>query len=157
MLRCLNFWSAIKHILWVGATFIHKLLIIQSDFYLPWCFDLYQRPSSEEACSVLLVPATVVMWRGKKSVVCVAALIPVHSMPSLLLDVYHFLDPSGAPVRLPVQDCWCPTTHQKNGTAFYEPGWGQLHTEPHIRLISCHVTSPPWQEPTEELNKLLLM
>ena len=115
MLRCLNFWSAIKHILWVGATFIHKLLIIQSDFYLPWCFDLYQRPSSEEACSVLLVPATVVMWRGKKSVVCVAALIPVHSMPSLLLDVYHFLDPSGAPVRLPVQDCWCPTTHQKNG------------------------------------------
>ena len=55
----------------------------QSDFIYLWCFDLYQRPSSEEACSVLLpVLAKVVMWRGKKSVVhvtqCVAALVPVH-------------------------------------------------------------------------------
>jgi len=31
----------------------------------------------------------------------------------------------------------------------------EQHAEPHIRPISCHVTSLPWQEP-EELNKLLL-
>jgi len=47
-------------------------------------FDLYQRPSLEEACSVLLpVLGTVVMQRGKKSVIyvaqCVAALVPVHA------------------------------------------------------------------------------
>ena len=40
----------------------------------------------------------------------------------------------------------------KGGTAFNEPGWGQLHIEPYIRPISCHVTSLPWQEPDEELN-----
>jgi len=34
---------------------------------------------------------------------------------------------------------------------------GQLHTEPYIRPISCHVTSLSWQEPEEELNKLLLI
>jgi len=35
--------------------------------FLTWRFDLYQRPSTEEACSTLLpVLATVVMWRGKK-------------------------------------------------------------------------------------------
>ena len=74
--------------------------------------------SSEEACSVLLpVLATVVMWRGKKSVVCVAqcvaALIPVHWTPSFLSDMYH-LDPPGAPVRFPVRDCWCrPVDHIK--------------------------------------------
>jgi len=38
-----------------------------------------------------------------------------------------------------------------------ELGRGQLHTEPHVRPISCHVTSLSWQEPEEELNKLLLM
>jgi len=37
-----------------------------------------------------------------------------------------------------------------------EPGQGQLHAEPHIRPISCHVASLSWQE-AEELNKLLLM
>jgi len=40
-----------------------------------------------------------------------------------------------------------------------EPGRGQLHAEPHVRPISCHVTSLSWQEPEEELkllNKLLL-
>ena len=37
-----------------------------------------------------------------------------------------------------------------------EPGRGQLHAKPHVRPISCHVTSLSWQEP-EELNKLLLI
>jgi len=38
-----------------------------------------------------------------------------------------------------------------------EPGRGQLHAEPHVRPISCQVASLSWQEPEEELNKLLLM
>ena len=42
-------------------------------------------------------------------------------------------------------------------TAVVEPGRGQLHAEPHVRPISCHVTSLSWQEPEEELKKLLLM
>jgi len=41
--------------------------------------------------------------------------------------------------------------------AILEPGRGDLHTEPHVRPISCHVESLSWQEPEEELNKLLLM
>jgi len=47
-------------------------------------------------------------------------------------------------------------SHPEGGTAFYEPGRGQLHTEPQTRLISCHVASLPWQELEEELNTLLL-
>ena len=38
-----------------------------------------------------------------------------------------------------------------------EPGRGQLHADPHVRLISCHIASLSWQEPEQELNKLLLM
>jgi len=45
------------------------------------------------------------------------------------------------------------SVHRKGGTAYRELGWGQLYTEPHARPISCHVTSLPWQEPEEELNK----
>jgi len=74
-------------------------------------FTLTFPPLSEEACSVLLpVLHTVVMWRGKKSVVCVAqgvaALILVHQTSSLFWDIYRLLDPPGAPVGFPVQDCW---------------------------------------------------
>jgi len=47
-------------------------------------------------------------------------------------------------------------THPEGGTAFYEPGRGQLHTEPHTRPISCHVTTLSCQEPEEQLDKLLL-
>jgi len=40
---------------------------------LPWRFGLYQRPSSEEVCSIPLpVLATIVLRRGKKSVARVA-------------------------------------------------------------------------------------
>ena len=60
------------------------------------------------SCSFLFL-ATVVTWRGKKSVVCVAqciaALVPVHRTPSLLSNVHCFLNPSGTSVRLPIQDC----------------------------------------------------
>jgi len=47
-------------------------------------------------------------------------------------------------------------TYPKGGMTFNEPGWGQLHTDPHKRPISCHVTSLPCQELEEKLNKLLL-
>jgi len=49
------------------------------------------------------------------------------------------------------------STYSKGGTTVLEPGRGQLHAEPHARPISCDVTSLSWQEPEEELNKLLLM
>jgi len=32
-----------------------------------------------------------------------------------------------------------------------------LHTEPHVRPVSCHITSLLWQELEEELNHLFLM
>jgi len=62
------------------------------------------------SCSILLLAlATVVMWRGKKSVVhvaqCIAALIPVHGTPSLLSGVHCFLNPSDTSIRLLIQDC----------------------------------------------------
>jgi len=43
--------------------------------------------------------------------------------------------------------------YSERGMVILELGWGQLHTEPHVRPISCHVTSLSWQEP-EELNKV---
>jgi len=39
------------------------------------------------------------------------------------------------------------------GSTVLEPGRGQLY----VRPISCHITSLPWQELEEELNKLLPM
>jgi len=45
---------------------------------------------------------------------------------------------------------------QRN-SAYSEIGTRQLHAEPHVRPISCHVASLSSQEPEEELNKLLLM
>jgi len=49
------------------------------------------------------------------------------------------------------------STYSERRTAILEPGRGELHAEPHVRPISCHVASLSWQEPEEELNKLLLM
>jgi len=54
-----------------------------------------------------------------------------------------------------------PLTDQHQGSCTHpnrDPAPCDLgrHTEPHTRPISCHVTSLPWQEPEEELNKLLL-
>ena len=46
-------------------------------------------------------------------------------------------------------------SHQK--LTRFEPGRRELHAEPHVWPISCHVASLLWQEPKEELNKLLLM
>ena len=46
------------------------------------------------------------------------------------------------------------STYSERGMTILE--WGQLHTKPHIWLISCRVTALTWQELEEELNKLLL-
>ena len=48
-------------------------------------------------------------------------------------------------------------TYSERGTSILEPRRGQLHAEPHVRPISCHVASLSWQEPEEELYNLLLM
>jgi len=45
----------------------------------------------------------------------------------------------------------------KGGTTILEPGRRQLHAEPHVRPISCHVASLSLQELEEELIKLLLV
>jgi len=49
-------------------------------------------------------------------------------------------------------------TYSEREMTFCEPGRGQLHAEPHVRPISCHVTSLSWLgTEEEELNKLLLL
>ena len=45
----------------------------------------------------------------------------------------------------------------KDDNPILERGRGELHAEPHVRPIPCHVASLSWQEPEEELNKLLPM
>ena len=84
-----------------------KAVITKRKYYLNttrqfflWCFGFYERPSSEEACSVLLpVLAIIEMWRGKKSVVRVAqhvaGLVPVRP----LSNMYCFFDPSSTSVQ----------------------------------------------------------
>jgi len=49
------------------------------------------------------------------------------------------------------------STYLERRTSVLEPGRGELRAEPHVRPISCHVASLSWQEPEEELNKLLLI
>jgi len=89
---------------------IAKILLLQhNQHFLPWRFGLYQRPSSEEVCSIPLpVLATIVMWRGKKSVVRVAQhvapLIPVQGLPSFFPNMYCLFDPSSTFVGFSVQN-----------------------------------------------------
>jgi len=95
-----------KHSLAVHETYsfgwliIAKILLLQTQpTFLPWCFGLCQRPSSEEVCSIPFpVLATIVMWRGKKSVVRVAQrvapLVLVQWLPSFFPNMYCLFDPS---------------------------------------------------------------
>ena len=76
--------------------------------FLPWRFGLYQRPSSEEVCSIPLpVLAMIVMRRCKKSVVRVAQrvapLVPVQELPSFP-NIYCLFDPSSTFVGFSVQN-----------------------------------------------------
>jgi len=47
--------------------------------------------------------------------------------------------------------------YTERGTTILEPERGQIHAEPHVRPIPCHVKCLSLQELEEELNKLLLM
>jgi len=87
-----------------------SIILITTKLCLPITFRSLPETFVRRSCSVLRpVLATVVMWRGKKSLVrvaqCIAALVPVHRTPSLLSDVHCFLNPPGTSVILPIQDC----------------------------------------------------
>jgi len=99
-----------------GLRPLYKHILITTKLYLPWRFDLCQRPSSEE---VVLLPvlATVVMWCGKKSIVCVvqciAALVPVHRTPSFFpmstASLIHLVPLSDSLSRTVDSDQWFKT------------------------------------------------
>ena len=150
-----KFGGFMKHILRL-VNYCKNTITSTQPTFLPWCFGLYQRPSSEEVCSIPLpVLATIVMRCGKKLVVRlaqrVAPLVPVQRLPSLFSNMYCLFE-SNKSTR------WIRgSTYLKRRTAIFEPGRGQLHAEPHVRPLSCHVASLSWQEPEEELNKLLLI
>ena len=104
-----------------------KLLLRTQPTFLPWHFVLCQRPSSEEGCSVLLPVLAMIEMWRGKK------------------SVECSMDQTA------VHD-------SERGTTIPEQGRGQLLTKPHVRRpISCHVTSLSWQEPEDELNRLLLM
>jgi len=127
----------LKHILPLVSYYKKNYCFDTTKHFLPWRFGLNQRPSSEEACSVLPVLTTIEMWRGKKSVVHVAqrvaALVSVQGSSSLFPNMCCFFDPLSTFV------------------------WFPIHAEPYVQQISCHVTFLSWQEPEEDLKKLLLM
>ena len=84
-----------------------NIVLITTELYLPLTSRSLSETFLRRNYSILLpVLATVVMWRGKKSVVrvaqCIAALVPVHRTPSLLSNVHRFLNPSGTSIRLPI-------------------------------------------------------
>jgi len=109
--------QTMKHIHRLVNYYKNWLIKTQPNIFNLWRFGLYQRPSSEEVCLLPLpLLATIVMRRGKKSVVrvaeCVAALVPVHRTLSLFPNMYRFFDPSSIFVRFSVQNCSCwPTDH----------------------------------------------
>ena len=81
-----------KHILRL-INYCKNIITSTQPTFSPWRFGLYQRPSSEEVCSIPLpVLATIVMRRGKKSVVRVAQrvgpLVPVQWLPSFFPNMY---------------------------------------------------------------------
>ena len=97
-----------KHILRL-VNYCKNIITSTQPTFLPWRFGLYQRPSSEEVCSIsLLVLATIVMRRGKKSVVrvahCVAPLVPVQGLPSFFPNMYCLSDPSSTYVGFSVHN-----------------------------------------------------
>jgi len=97
-----------KHILRL-VNYCKNTITSTQPTFLPCRFGLCQRPSSEEVCSIpLLVLATIVMRRGKKSVVRVAhrvaPLVLVQGLPSFFLNMYCLFDPSSTFVGFSVQN-----------------------------------------------------
>jgi len=135
---------------------VAKILLLQhNQHFLPWRFGLYQRPSSEEVCSIPLpVLATIVMRRGKKSVVRVAqrvaALVPVQGLSSFFSNMYCLFDPSGTFVGLSVQNSGGrPIDHVVVMKCMVSQCWFVL-----LRQTWCTLVS---RFPSYGLNKLLLM
>jgi len=97
-------------LLFITTSSVQKNIITSTQpTLLPWRFSLYQRPSSEEVCSVRLpVLATTVMRRGKKLVIRVAQhvapLVPVQGLPSFFSNMYCLFDPSSTFVGFSVQN-----------------------------------------------------
>jgi len=81
-----------KHILRLVNYYKNTITSKHNQHFLPFSvfirdFGLYQRPLSQEVCSILLlVLGTIVMQHGKKSVIQVAqrvaALVPVQGLSS---------------------------------------------------------------------------
>jgi len=87
-----------------------KFIKHNQNYYLKTLrFDLYQRPSSEEAGTEFFLFLTQREDAVSRKVVCVAqlvaALITVHGLLSFLSDVYGLFDPSGKTLWLSVDHC----------------------------------------------------
>jgi len=87
-----------KHMLRL-VNYCKNIITSTQPTFLPWRFGLYQRPSSEEVCSIrFLVLATIAIRRGKKSVVRVAQrvgpLVLVQWLPSFFQNMSCLFDPS---------------------------------------------------------------
>ena len=97
-----NVWSD-------GVCYKKYCYLNTANIFTFWRFGLYQRPSSEEVSSIPLpVLATIVMRRGKKSVVRVAQrvapLVPVQGLPSLFSNMHCLFDPPSTFVGFSVQN-----------------------------------------------------
>ena len=162
---------------------VEKILLLQHNqhFYLDVSVSIRDlRQKKYKWLILLLVLATIVMQCGKKSVVRVAQRVaprPGSRIAVLLFEYVLPLWPSSTFVGLSVQNSggrpidhvvimrcmvsqcrfvllrqtWCTLV---SGERFASYGF---HAEPHVQPISFHVTSLSWQEPEEELNKLLQM
>ena len=98
---------------------INRFVRLQKLFYTnsynqnvvqPWRFNLYQRPSSVEVNSFLILVFATVRWqRGKNLVVhttqCVATFVPVYRSFTYLPDTINLFYPSGPSVWFPAQHC----------------------------------------------------
>jgi len=145
-----------------------------------WRFDLYHR-SSSDVYSILPILATVVLLLGKKSEEHKTEVETVTNKPFIRSRRASSLLEQN---KSALTDHASHDNHVINSQASVVLGQGigekhkmdqrssiycerrstidesrreQLHTQPHVQPISCHITTLPWQELEEELNKLLLM
>ena len=120
----------------------NTISLTQPTFFYLWRFGLYQRPSSEEVWSIFPVFATIVMRRGKKSVVrvaqCVAALVLVQGPSCFLSKMYCLFDPSSTFVRFSVQNSGGrPTGHMVVMRCMVSHCWFVLLRQTWSTLVSC--------------------
>jgi len=127
----------------VQQTSLYRHYINHSQTLFTLTFRSVSETFVRRSCSILLpVLATVVMWRGKKSVVrvtqCIAVLIPVHRTPSLLSDVHCFLNASGTSIRLSIQDCrFWPVDYMVVMACIISQSWFILFWQTGQTLTSC--------------------